>query len=139
MKDTAKKMLAKIEKEQAKLDLLINKRNEYTAAYQEKVTEMNEGIKEQEKVVAALRRQEEIEKYDTVKSILGKKGISVDDLLTAAENGDMYGIQEILEGKPSVSEDSDNADTSDISEATDSAEPESTPQESYSSPAPFNY
>lgn len=130
MKEVAKKTKAKIDKEKAKLDTLVKKRGEYVAAYQAKLAEMNEGIKEQEKVVKALCEQEDAEKLDAVKEILGKKGISVDALLNAAENGDMYSIQEILEGKPAAS---------DTSEASDNAESEATPQENYSSPTSYNF
>lgn len=130
MKEVAKKTKAKIDKEKAKLDTLVKKRDEYVAAYQAKLAEMNEGIKEQEKVVKALCEQEDAEKLDAVKEILGKKGISVDALLNAAENGDMYSIQEILEGKPAAS---------DTSEASDSTESEATPQENYSSPTSYNF
>lgn len=130
MKEVAKKTKAKIDKEKAKLDTLVKKRDEYIAAYQAKLAEMNEGIKEQEKVVKALCEQEDAEKLDAIKEILGKKGISVDALLNAAENGDMYSIQEILEGKPAVP---------DASEASDSTESEAAPQENYSSPTSYNF
>lgn len=127
MKEIAKKTKAKIEKEQAKLDNLVKKRDEYVAVYQAKLAEMNEGIKEQEKLVKALCEQEDAEKLDAVKAILGKKGISVDALLNAAENGDMYSIQEILEGKPSADTPEPLSDT------------ETSRQESFSSSTSYNF
>ncbi len=99
MKDVAKKTLAKIEKEQAKLDSLIAKRDEYNAMVQAKLAEMNDEIKKQEKVLAGLREQEKAEKLDAVASLMGQSGISVDDLLKAAAKGDLYAIQEMLENK----------------------------------------
>lgn len=119
MKDVAKKTLAKIEKEQAKLDSLISKRDEYNAMVQAKLSEMNDEIKKQEKVLAALREQEKAEKLEAVASLMGQSGVSVDDLLIAATKGDLYAIQEMLEHKgktPVATEEK----TTDVSEAEES-------------------
>lgn len=99
MKEVAKKTIEMIEKEQAKLDTLVAKREEFTAGYQAKLSEMNESIKKQEKVISSLREREKAEKLSAVASLMGAKGISVDDLLKAAESGDLYGIQEQIESK----------------------------------------
>lgn len=99
MKEVAKKTLEMIDKEQAKLDSMIAKREEFTAGYQAKLSEMNETIKKQERVIASLREREKSEKLSAVASLMGAKGISVDDLLKAAESGDLYGIQEMIENK----------------------------------------
>lgn len=99
MKEVAKKTIEMIEKEQAKLDALVAKREEFTAGYQAKLLEMNDAIKKQEKVISSLREREKAEKLSAVASIMGAKGISVDDLLKAAESGDLYGIQEQIENK----------------------------------------
>lgn len=103
MKEVAKKTLEMIEKEQAKLDALIAKREELTAGYQAKLSEMNEAVRKQEKVISSLREREKNEKLSAVASLMGAKGISVDDLLKAAESGDLYGIQEQIESKSAKS------------------------------------
>jgi len=101
----AKKTLAKIEKEQQKLDNLIAKRDDYTANYQAKLSEMNKAISEQKKVIAELKGQEKQEKLDAVANLAEKSGVSVDDLLKAVLKSDFYGIQEKLEGKSTESDD----------------------------------
>lgn len=99
MAEIAKKTIEKIEKEQVKLDGLLAKREEINAAYQEKLAEINESIKEQEKVISSLRDKEKTEKLAAVASMFKKSGVSVDDLLNAVKNNDLYGLQEKLEGK----------------------------------------
>lgn len=101
----AKKTLAKIEKEQQKLDNLTTKRNDYTANYQAKLSEMNKAISEQKKVIAELKGQEKQEKLSAVANLAEKSGVSVDDLLKAVLKSDFYGIQEKLEGKSTESDD----------------------------------
>jgi hypothetical protein len=123
MKDVAKKTLAKIEKEQTKLDSLTAKRDELTATYQAKLAELNEDIKEQEKTLAVLRGQEKAEKLEAVASILGQSGASVDDLLVAVANGDLYAIQEMIEakGKPAPETVTDTSDDTDNDNSSDNA------------------
>lgn len=99
MKEVAKKTIEKIEKEQVKLDSLLAKREELTTGYQAKLAEINDSIKEQEKVIASLRQQEKTEKLAAAALMLNKSGVSVDDLLNAVANNDLYGLQERLENK----------------------------------------
>lgn len=123
MKEVAKKTIEKIEKEQIKLDGLLAKREELTANYQAKLAEVNDSIKEQEKVIASLRDREKTEKLDAVASMFSKKGVSVDALLNAVANNDLYGLQELLENKGtsksepivSASDESDDSDETDSS------------------------
>lgn len=99
MKEIAKKTIEKIEKEQIKLDGLLAKREEITTGFQAKLAEINESIKEQEKVIASLREHEKTEKLSAIASMFKKNGVSVDDLLNAVTNNDLYGLQEKLENK----------------------------------------
>ena len=80
------KTIAKIAKEQKKLDTLVAKRNEYNANVQAKLDSMNEDIKEQKAVIAELRKQEKAEKLEAISTMMNDKGISVDDLLNAVAN-----------------------------------------------------
>lgn len=98
-KEIAKKTIEKIEKEQTKLDGLLARREEINASFQEKLAEVNESIREQEKVISSLREREKTEKLAAVASMFNKSGVSVDDLLNAVENNDLYGLQEKLENK----------------------------------------
>ena len=92
--NVAEKTIAKIAKEQKKLDTLVAKRNEYNANVQAKLDSMNEDIKEQKAVIAELRKQEKAEKLEAISTMMNDKGISVDDLLNAVANNDLYAIQE---------------------------------------------
>lgn len=100
--DIAKKTLAKIDREQTKLDTMVEKRDEFTASYQAKLADFNGDITKQKKVIAELREQEKQEKLGAVAALAEKNGVSIDDLLSAALNGDFYGIQEKIEGKAST-------------------------------------
>ena len=94
MKFVSKKILAKIEKEQVKLDaMMIAKRDEFTANYQAKLAEINSAINEQKKVIADLREQEKREKLGVVADLVSKNGVSVDDLLNAVLSGNFEDIQ----------------------------------------------
>ena len=93
MKFVSKKILAKIEKEQEKLDAMIAKRDEFTANYQAKLAEINSAINEQKKVIADLREQEKREKLGVVADLVSKNGVSVDDLLNAVLSGNFEDIQ----------------------------------------------
>lgn len=93
MKFVSKKILAKIEKEQEKLDAMIAKRDEFTANYQAKLAEFNSAINEQKKVIADLREQEKREKLGVVADLVSKNGVSVDDLLNAVLSGNFEDIQ----------------------------------------------
>lgn len=130
MKEIAKKTIEKIEKEQVKLDSLLAKREEITTGYQAKLAEINESIKEQEKVIASLREHEKSEKLAAVALMFKKSGVSVDDLLNAVTNNDLYGLQEKLENKgtaksepaapaPVVNESDSNGGADDNGEADD--------------------
>lgn len=113
MKEIAKKTIEKIEKEQIKLDGLLAKREEITTGFQAKLAEINESIKEQEKVIASLREHEKTEKLSAIASMFKKNGVSVDDLLDAVTNNDLYGLQEKLENKGAAKSEptSDSSDT----------------------------
>jgi hypothetical protein len=106
MSETIKKTKTaeKIERETAKLANLTAKRDELTANYRTKLDEIEKNIKEQESVVANLKKQEKLETLDAVSLLLEKNGVSANDLLNAVTKGDFYGIQEILEsgGKPAT-------------------------------------
>lgn len=93
MKFVSKKILAKIEKEQEKLEAMIAKRDEFTANYQAKLAEFNSAINEQKKVIADLREQEKREKLGVVADLVSKNGVSVDDLLNAVLSGNFEDIQ----------------------------------------------
>lgn len=99
----AKKTLMKIEKEQTKLEALTAKRDEFVSNHQMKLSEMNGDIARQKKLIAGLREQEKREKLDTIATLAEKNGVSINELLSAALNGDFYSIQEKLEGKKSSS------------------------------------
>lgn len=92
-----KKILAKIEKEQKKLDVLIAKRTEIEKKYQTEFDKIDAEIKEQEKIVDNYREQEKQAKLAKLSSIIGKKGVDIDTLLNAVANNDLYSVQEMLE------------------------------------------
>ena len=98
--------MKKIEKEQAKLDALIGKRDELTASYQSQLAKMNEGIEETTKTIEALRKQEKNEKLIAVAAMLNKNSVSVDELYEAAMRGDFYSLQERLEQNPQTENES---------------------------------
>ena len=98
--------MKKIEKEQAKLDALIGKRDELTASYQSQLAKMNEGIEETTKTIEALRKQEKNEKLVAVAAMLNKNSVSVDELYEAAMRGDFYSLQERLEQNPQTENES---------------------------------
>lgn len=104
----AEKTIAKIAKEQKKLDTLVAKRDEYNANVQAKLDSMNEDIKEQKAVIAELRKQEKAEKLEAISTMMNDKGISVDDLLNAVANNDLYAIQESMESSEKSASDSEN-------------------------------
>ena len=82
----AEKTLAKIRKEEDKL-----------AGLELKKEELESQIKECKAAIAELRRQEKREKLDAVAELNDKAGISLDDLLKAAQSGDFLALQEKLE------------------------------------------
>lgn len=106
--NVAEKTIAKIAKEQKKLDTLVAKRDEYNANVQAKLDSMNEDIKEQKAVIAELRKQEKAEKLEAISTMMNDKGISVDDLLNAVANNDLYAIQESIESSEKSASDSEN-------------------------------
>lgn len=106
--NVAEKTIAKIAKEQKKLDTLVAKRNEYNANVQAKLDSMNEDIKEQKTVIAELRKQEKAEKLEAISTMMNDKGISVDDLLNAVANNDLYAIQESMESSEKSASDSED-------------------------------
>lgn len=106
--NVAEKTIAKIAKEQKKLDTLVAKRDEYNANVQAKLDSMNEDIKEQKAVIAELRKQEKAEKLEAISTMMNDKGISVDDLLNAVANNDLYAIQESMESSEKSASDSEN-------------------------------
>ena len=106
--NVGQKTIAKIAKEQKKLDTLVAKRDEYNANVQAKLDSMNEDIKEQKAVIAELRKQEKAEKLEAISTMMNDKGISVDDLLNAVANNDLYAIQESIESSEKSASDSEN-------------------------------
>lgn len=120
--NVAEKTIAKIAKEQKKLDTLIAKRNEYNANVQAKLDSMNEDIKEQKAVIAELRKQEKAEKLEAISTMMNDKGISVDDLLNAVANNDLYAIQESMESSEKSASDSENTAGDDTAETVSASD-----------------
>lgn len=80
------KIVTKIERENKKLAKLMEKRDV-----------LNKEIEEQSQIVETLKKQEKEAKLSQFSLIAEKKGISVDELLEAISNSDMFCIQEKLE------------------------------------------
>lgn len=122
----SKKVQAKINKEQEKLNALVAKRDEFIEQTQAKISEMNAVIKEQEKVLAGVQEQARAEQLSELSSAVSKKGISLEALLSAFHNNDLYGIQELLEGKGEApaTDTVEDAEGSDSEEANDTADDE---------------
>lgn len=120
--NVAEKTIAKIAKEQKKLDTLVAKRDEYNANVQAKLDSMNEDIKEQKAVIAELRKQEKAEKLEAISTMMNDKGISVDDLLNAVANNDLYAIQESMESSKKSASDSENAAGDDTAETVSASD-----------------
>lgn len=120
--NVAKKTIAKIAKEQKKLDTLVAKRNEYNANVQAKLDSMNEDIKEQKAVIAELRKQEKAEKLEAISTMMNDKGISVDDLLNAVANNDLYAIQESMESSEKSASDSEDTAGDDAAETVSTSD-----------------
>ena len=120
--NVAEKTIAKIAKEQKKLDTLVAKRDEYNANVQAKLDSMNEDIKEQKAVIAELRKPEKAEKLEAISTLMNDKGISVDDLLNAVANNDLYAIQESMESSEKSASDSENAAGDDTAETVSASD-----------------
>lgn len=120
--NVAEKTIAKIAKEQKKLDTLVAKRNEYNANVQAKLDSMNEDIKEQKAVIAELRKQEKAEKLEAISTMMNNKGISVDDLLNAVANNDLYAIQESMESSEKSASDSEDTAGDDTAETVSTSD-----------------
>lgn len=120
--NVAEKTIAKIAKEQKKLDTLVAKRNEYNANVQAKLDSMNEDIKEQKAVIAELRKQEKAEKLEAISTMMNDKGISVDDLLNAVANNDLYAIQESMESSEKSASDSEDTAGDDTAETVSASD-----------------
>lgn len=120
--NVAEKTIAKIAKEQKKLDTLVAKRNEYNANVQAKLDSMNEDIKEQKAVIAELRKQEKAEKLEAISTMMNDKGISVDDLLNAVVNNDLYAIQESMESSEKSASDSEDTAGDDAAETVSTSD-----------------
>ena len=120
--NVAEKTIAKIAKVQKKLDTLVAKRNEYNANVQAKLDSMNEDIKEQKAVIAELRKQEKAEKLEAISTMMNDKGISVDDLLNAVANNDLYAIQESMESSEKSASDSEDTAGDDAAETVSTSD-----------------
>lgn len=120
--NVAEKTIAKIAKEQKKLDILVAKRNEYNANVQAKLDSMNEDIKEQKAVIAELRKQEKAEKLEAISTMMNDKGISVDDLLNAVANNDLYAIQESMESSEKSASNSEDTAGDDAAETVSTSD-----------------
>lgn len=120
--NVAEKTIAKIAKEQKKLDTLVAKRNEYNANVQAKLDSMNEDIKEQKAVIAELHKQEKAEKLEAISTMMNDKGISVDDLLNAVANNDLYAIQESMESSEKSASDSEDTAGDDAAETVSTSD-----------------
>ena len=120
--NVAEKTIAKIAKEQKKLDTLVAKRNEYNANVQAKLDSMNEDIKEQKAVIAELRKQEKAEKLEAISTMMNDKGISVDDLLNAVAINDLYAIQESMESSEKSASDSEDTAGDDAAETVSTSD-----------------
>ena len=120
--NVAEKTIAKIAKEQKKLETLVAKRNEYNANVQAKLDSMNEDIKEQKAVIAELRKQEKAEKLEAISTMMNDKGISVDDLLNAVANNDLYAIQESMESSEKSASDSEDTAGDDTAETVSTSD-----------------
>lgn len=83
---TIERLNREIEKEQAKLVVLRKKQVETEAE-----------IKAKKSDIAELENQLKAEKLNAVANLLGRNGISVDDLLSAADTGDFLTMQDKLE------------------------------------------
>lgn len=120
--NVAEKTIAKIAKEQKKLDTLVAKRDEYNANVQAKLDSMNEDIKEQKAVIAELRKQEKAEKLEAISTMMNDKGISVDDLLNAVANNDLYAIQESMESSEKSASNSEDTAGDDAAETVSTSD-----------------
>jgi predicted nucleic acid-binding Zn-ribbon protein len=96
----AEKTLAKIRKEEDKL-----------AGLELKKEELENQIKECKAGIAELRKQEKREKLEAIAELNDKAGISLDDLLKAAQSGDFFSLQEKLEQVSEPHDTSVSADT----------------------------
>ncbi len=123
--DIAKNTMARVGKAQEKLDALTAKRDELIAKYESELASVNSSIKEQEKLIASLNAKAQDEKLRAASKLLAKSGVTVDQLLVAVANNDLYGLQEMLEngGVIPSSPASDTDEESDEDGNTETAEP----------------
>lgn len=89
----------RIEKEQAKLDALYAKKSEISRAYEAQMQQFEDSIKKQKELLEQLRAQDKSEKVTKIVAVSEKLGISVEDMLDAAMNGDFASLQEKIEQK----------------------------------------
>lgn len=85
------KIETRIARVQAKLDALLLRRGE-----------LNKQIADTQKVLDELKAERKVKKLGTLDEIAESKGLSVDELLTAIQNGDLYALQEKLESAQSA-------------------------------------
>lgn len=80
------KLNRELEKEQIKLEAL-----------RKKLSETEAEIKAKKSDIVELENQLKTEKLNAVANLLGRNGISVDDLLSAADTGDFLTMQDKIE------------------------------------------
>lgn len=85
------KIETRIERVQAKLDALLLRKGE-----------LNKQIADTQKILDELKAERKVKKLGTLDAIAESKGLSVDELLTAIQNGDLYALQEKLESAQST-------------------------------------
>lgn len=90
------KIETRIERVQAKLDALLLRKEE-----------LNKQIADTQKILDGLKAERKVKKLGTLDAIAESKGLSVDELLTAIQNGDLYALQEKLESAQSADAEND--------------------------------
>jgi len=90
---TLEKLETKIQKEQARLEAMYNRKEE-----------LIKDISKQEKLLENLRSEAKVQELKDLGSLASGMNISIAELMTAIKNGDFYGLQEKIESIAAANE-----------------------------------
>lgn len=79
------------------LDNMIKKEQEKVMKLKQKRTEIDEKIKKSNNNIAKYTLMQDHNRYKTLTNVLEKKGVSLDDILLAFQQGDLLTLQEKVE------------------------------------------
>lgn len=82
----------------------IKQESEKLKALREKRAELDQKIKKSESILERYRLMQNNEQYEAIQKAIENSGLSIDDMLSALNSGDMLGLQERMEAAKSKAE-----------------------------------